>query len=85
MGYNQTSFRRGNPGRPKGSKNKTTLLREHLGLSYKEVCQAPLDLIQEVQKRIRCLPIKLQIKATCIFMDFFIGKPKIEKDRKRIY
>lgn len=85
MGYNQTSFKRGNPGRPKGCKNKTTLLREHLGLSYKDVCQAPLDLIQQVQERMKYLPIKLQIKASCIFLNYFIGLPKIEKGRKRKY
>ena len=83
MGYNRTSFRKGAPGRPKGCKNKTTLLGERLGLNYQDVCQVPLDLLAQVQQQIKYLPFKQQIKAACIFLDYIYGKPKTEPGRKR--
>lgn len=75
MGSNQTSFRKGAPGRPKGCKNKITLLGERLDLTNKDIRKIPIELLDRLTTQIESLPFVEKIKATFVLIEFLIGIP----------
>lgn len=79
MGRSSTSFRRGEGGRIKGCKNKTTLLAERLGLTYEDINEISYSILEKLKYEISRLPMIEQIKSWCIVFEFFVGKQKTKR------
>lgn len=76
MGRSSTSYRKGQGGRPKGCKNKTTILAERLGLTNNDINEIGIGIIEKLLYEIERLPMKERIKAWGIALEFFMGKLK---------